>query len=61
MIASDSTGRPRGPKASSLKIDGDWESAAERVAKVKKPATGWPKEVKPRRRKKKSASKKPKA
>jgi len=40
-----------------LKIDEDFETAADRMVKAKKPASGWPKP----KRKKKAPGKKPKA
>lgn len=33
----------RGPKAKSLKIEGDWRDAVKKSLEKKKPATGWPK------------------
>jgi hypothetical protein len=36
-------GAKRGPKADTLKIEGDWQEAMKRSLQKKKPAEGWPK------------------
>jgi hypothetical protein len=33
-----------GPKADTLKIEGDWEGAVKKSLSKKKPPEGWPKE-----------------
>jgi hypothetical protein len=34
----------RGPKATTLKIEGDWRDAIKKTLGKRKPADGWPKE-----------------
>jgi len=34
----------RGPKAVTLKLEGDWRDAIKKSMAKKKPAAGWPKE-----------------
>jgi hypothetical protein len=34
----------RGPKADTLKIEGNWEDAVKKTLGKKKPSEGWPKE-----------------
>ena len=36
-------GAKRGPKADTLKIEGDWKAAMKKSLEKKKPPEGWPK------------------
>lgn len=36
----------RGPKADTVKIEGDWESAVGKALKKPRPVEGWPEEKK---------------
>ena len=38
-----------GPKAGILKIEGDWEDAAKKIVRKKKPKGGWPNPEKKKR------------
>jgi len=40
-----------GPEADTIKIEGDWEDAAKRALGKKRPAKGWPKPKKSKRKK----------
>ncbi len=43
--------KKRGPKEDYLKVDGNWQEALKKAVKKKKPAEGWPDEVKKGRKK----------
>lgn len=40
-----------GPKPDTLKIEGDWRDATKRALDKKRPAKGWPKPKKPKKKK----------
>jgi len=44
MPKKPSTPVKRGPKADTLKIEGNWKTAVKKSLTKKKPSTGWPKE-----------------